>query len=106
TNHTSTRWGNYIFGVAQADSPLEFNHGNKYPYPVVESNQIDLEDTFVDLLKYSPENADIFRYTLDQPGQNWNKTDFDAFNWKKGRAGFGSGVVKNSTTRKVKTLWK
>jgi GH43 family beta-xylosidase len=49
-NHTSTRWGNYALGVAEASSPLGFNHGNKYPHPVVKSNQIDLEENFVDLL--------------------------------------------------------
>lgn len=34
-NHTSTEWGNYQLGVAEADSPLGFQNGNKYSYPVV-----------------------------------------------------------------------
>ena len=34
-NHTSTEWGNYQLGVAEADSPLSFQNGNKYSYPVV-----------------------------------------------------------------------
>lgn len=106
TNHTSTNWGNYALGVAEADSPLGFNHGNKYPYPVVKSNQIDMEDMFVDLLKYGTEGADNFLYTLEQPGNGWNKLNFDASSWQNGKAGFGSTVVKNSTTRNVKTIWK
>jgi GH43 family beta-xylosidase len=27
-NHTSTEWGNYQLGVAEADSPLGFQNGN------------------------------------------------------------------------------
>jgi GH43 family beta-xylosidase len=50
TNHTSTQWGNYMLGVAEASSPLGFNHGNKYPYPVVQSNQIAMEEKYVNLL--------------------------------------------------------
>lgn len=48
-NHTSTEWGNYQLGVAEADSPLSFQNGNKYSYPVVNSNQILLEENYVDL---------------------------------------------------------
>jgi GH43 family beta-xylosidase len=62
TNHTSTRWGNYALGVAEAASPLGFNHGNKYPHPVVKSNQIDLEENFIDLL--SVQNQDTLHKTF------------------------------------------
>ena len=104
-NHTSTRWGNYALGVAQADSPLAFNHGNKYPYPVVKSNQIALEETYVDVLKYSSAARDTLLYTINRPEENWNKEGFDASAWQRGTLGLGSTVVENSTTRRVKTLW-
>lgn len=106
TNHTSTRWGNYALGVAEASSPLDFNHGNKYSYPIVKSNQIDMEDRFVDLLKYSAIAPGTFFFTEDKPGNKWKEINFDASDWEKGKAGFGSSVVKNSTTRKVKSNWK
>lgn len=107
SNHTSPSWGNYALGVAEADSPLAFNHGNKYPYPVVKSNQIDMEDSFVDLLKYTAKEPGVFLYTLDQPAsESWNKLKFDASAWQKGKAGFGSTVIKGSTTRKVATPWQ
>ncbi|MDQ2656956.1 MAG: family 43 glycosylhydrolase [Bacteroidota bacterium] len=106
TNHTSTRWGNYMLGVAEADSPLGFNHGTKYSSPVVQSNQIELDDRFVDLLKYAEISRDTFLYSTNAPARNWNTLDFDASRWQKGKAGFGSTPVKNSTTRKVKTLWQ
>lgn len=51
-NHTSTEWGNYQLGVSVADSPLGFQNGSKYSYPVVKSNQIDLEDNNLDVLRY------------------------------------------------------
>ena len=47
-NHTSTEWGNYQLGVAEADSPLSFQNGNKYSYPVVNSNQILLEENYLE----------------------------------------------------------
>lgn len=106
TNHTSTRWGNYTLGVAEADSPLGFNHGTKYSAPVVQSNQIDLQERFVDLLKYTGPEPDTFRYTEDVPDKQWNTLDFDDSHWQKGKPGFGSTAVKNSTTRKTKTLWQ
>jgi len=103
-NHTSTRWGNYALGVSEASGPLEFNNGNKYAYPVVKSNQLDLEDTFADLLKY--QDKGIFSYTLDTPASNWYQPGFDASSWKKGKPGFGFPVTENSTVKKVKTIWR
>lgn len=104
-NHTSTSWGNYMLGVAEAASPLAFNHGNKYPYPVVKSNQADLEDTYVDLLKYGGSKPGMFHYTLEQPPAAWVSPEFGAADWQQGRGGFGSSVVKNSTTRAIGTSW-
>lgn len=105
-NHTSPNWGNYALGVAEADSPLGFNHGNKYSHPVVKSNQIDLEERFADVLKYAAREGDTFSYTVNQPDKNWYRENFDASGWQKGKAGFGSAVVKNSTSRKVRTMWE
>lgn len=99
-NHTSTAWGNYMLGVAEADSPMGFGHGGKYPGPVVFSNQYAVEDEFVDLLK-GPD----FRYTTVTPGENWNRADFDASSWEKGKPGFGSSVIQNSTARNILTTW-
>lgn len=105
TNHTATTYGNYALGVAEAGSPLDFNHGNKYPYPVVKSNQIDLEDRFVDLLRFSPKEPGLFRYTTEQPPDNWHTQIFDDTKWLQGKSGFGSPVLRNSTTRSVRTNW-
>lgn len=104
TNHTSTEWGNYALGVAEAASPLEFNHGNKYPYPVVQSNQWELDEKYVDLLKYQ-DNGD-YLYVTEKPDEKWKDQSFNAANWQKGKAGFGNVVIQNSTTRKVQTLWQ
>jgi beta-xylosidase len=105
-NHTSPAWGNYMLGVAEADSPLGFNHGNKYSYPLVESNQSDMEDTYVDLLKYTEKEPGMFYFTFDDPGNNWLVSVKNSTGWNKGKGGFGSSVIKNSTTRKVGTIWK
>ena len=105
-NHTAPAWGNYALGVAEASAPLEFNNGNKYPYPVVKSNQIDLEELHADVLKYLGNGSDSFQYSLRQPNQNWNKADFVEQGWLTGKAGFGSEIIEHSTARKVKTVWK
>ena len=104
-NHTSPNWGNYALGVAVADSPLGFNHGNKYPYPLVESNQIAVEASYVDLLKYGGKETGAFQYTFTQPGENWTNISFDDTNWLTGKSGFGSTIIKNSTSRKIGTMW-
>jgi GH43 family beta-xylosidase len=103
-NHTSTQWGNYMLGVAEADSPLNFNHGNKYPHPVVKSNQIELEETYADLLKYQDNGT--FYYSFAPTSDEWYKPGQDVSGWKKGKSGFGFPVTENSTTRKVKTTWQ
>lgn len=105
-NHTSVLWGNYALGVAVADDPLGFNHGNKYPFPVVESNQVYLEDHFVDILKYSGKHPGLFYYTYNKPSGNWMQLAFDENTWQQGKAGFGSDPVENSAVRKVNTPWK
>ena len=72
-NHTSTEWGNYQLGVAEADSPLSFQNGNKYSYPVVNSNQILLEENYVDLLRYGITYEPLFDVTESYSGRiDWN----------------------------------
>ena len=111
TNHTSTQWGNYMLGIAEASSPLGFNHGNKYPYPVVQSNQVALEENYVDLLgsQYNGEFYYSFETETDDgpPVENDRHLAEDKIAlWRKGKAGFGFPVTENSTTRKVGTVWK
>ena len=88
-NHTGGEWGNYQLGVAQAQSPMGFNNGNKYPHPVVVSNQKELEDNYVDLLRYSTGTyAPLFSYTVNPPADGWAAPDFNDRNWAKGSGGF------------------
>ena len=51
-NHTSTEWAIVSWELLEADSPLGFQNGNKYSYPVVGCNQTQLEEKQVDLLRY------------------------------------------------------
>ncbi|MCU7551852.1 family 43 glycosylhydrolase [Chitinophagaceae bacterium LB-8] len=104
-NHTSPSWGNYSLGVAEAESPLAFNHGNKYSYPLVESNQFDMEDSLVDVLKYTGKEPGVFDFTFDDPGNNGFLPVHNSTTWKKGKGGFASSVIRNSYTRKVGTIW-
>ena len=103
-NHTSTRWGNYALGVAEAAGPLDFNSGNKYPHPVVQSNQIALEETYVDLLKY--QDNGLFYYSQEPAAPDWYQPGYDASAWRKGKPGFGFPVTENATIKNVKTTWR
>ncbi len=104
-NHTGTQWGNYQLGVAEADSPLAFNHGNKYSHPVVLSNQMVLEDEYADLLRYGKGYDPLFVYALESPQGNWKSPGYDDSSWKKGQAGFASNKVEGSTVRYSGTEW-
>ena len=71
-NHTAAEYGNYRLGVCEADSPMGFNPGGKYPWPVVSPQTELLENTFTDLMRYGSKgynaidlNADTIRFTVD-----------------------------------------
>jgi len=51
-NHTAPEYGNYHLGVCEAPSPLAFNPGGKYPYPVVGPNTERVQEQYTDLLRY------------------------------------------------------
>lgn len=104
-NHTATEWGNYQLGVAEADSPLSFQNGNKYSNPVVGCNQTQLEEKYVDVLRYDGTYQPLFDYTQTRPAEGWMKAHYDASGWTKGETGFSSREVKGSTTRRLGTLW-
>ncbi len=105
-NHTAGEWGNYQLGVAQAQSPMGFNNGNKYPHPVVLSNQKELEDNYVDLLRYSTGTYNpMFSYTTNPPAEGWRAPDFNDKNWAKGSGGFAPRAEKGTTTYRRGTNW-
>ncbi|WP_106830203.1 family 43 glycosylhydrolase [Parabacteroides pacaensis] len=104
-NHTGPEWGNYQLGIAEAGSPLSFNNGNKYAYPVLLSNQTGLEETYVDLLRYGPDYHPLFSYTVDTPAGNWKEISYNDTGWKKGKGGFIAREIKGSTSRRTGTLW-
>lgn len=106
-NHTGHTWGNYQLGVAQADSPLGFNNGNKYSYPVVGSNQTPLEEKYVDILRYTDKNyTPLFSYSENKPTNNWYDITYDDSGWKKGEGGFASKEIDGSTARHCGTIWQ
>lgn len=105
-NHTGTDWGNYQLGVAEADSPMAFNNGTKYPYPLLGSNQTALQERSADLLLFSGEDHDpLFRYTVAVPGDGWRSAGFDDSGWSRGRGAFASQRVTGSTVRRQGTVW-
>lgn len=104
-NHTSTAWGNYKLGVAEAASPLSFQSGGKYGHPVLESNQTQLEEDYVDLLRYGDTCNPLFAYTESRPEKNWKALSYDDSGWEKGEAGFSSCRTDGASFRRMGTRW-
>jgi hypothetical protein len=50
----------------------------------------------------SQKTAQVWRYTLEDPGKDWFKPDFDASGWKEGKGGFGT---KGTPGAVVRTVW-
>ena len=48
------------------------------------------------------EEASVWKYTTEQPVDNWNKSDFDDSGWQEGESGFGTKETPNTT---VRTEW-
>lgn len=104
-NHTGTDWGNYQLGVAEADSPILFNNGNKYPHPLLQSNQTAIEEEYVDILSFYDEKYNpAFSYMTDFPPADWKKKSY-VNTWEKGKTGFASRKIERSTVRKYGTEW-
>lgn len=102
-NHTSTEWGNYQLGVAEADSPISFQNGNKYSAPVVTNNQFVLEQNYVDLLRYTGDKQ--FHYTTVTPIGDWQQLNYNDKNWMQGKPSFVQTKIQESYTRHFGTLW-
>ncbi|WP_316767185.1 family 43 glycosylhydrolase [Pedobacter frigiditerrae] len=102
-NHVGSAYGNYALGVAEADHPLGFNSGNKYPKPVVQSNLNDagLRHVFA----HSLANFSNWKYTVTEPGKNWMFSEFPEATWGTGDKGFGSQAVKGSSLLNPQTVW-
>ena len=73
-NHTAAEYGNYRLGVCEADTPLGFNPGGKYAYPVVSPQTELMEDSYIDLIRFGGKgyNAvdlekDTIHFTVSRP---------------------------------------
>jgi hypothetical protein len=51
----------------------------------------------------SREQGQAWRYTISQPGNNWQQKDFDDSGWQKDQAGFGT---KGTPGAVIRTEWK
>ncbi|MDR0328572.1 MAG: hypothetical protein LBI05_09790, partial [Planctomycetaceae bacterium] len=58
--------------------------------------------TYKTVIPTAQEKASEWSYTTDNPGNGWEKADFDAASWKKGPSGFGTARTPNTT---VRTEW-
>jgi hypothetical protein len=106
-NHTAGEWGNYMLGVAQADTPVGFNNANKYSHPVVMSNQTAVDDNYVNVLKYqgTAYNSKFAYTTADALPDNWYSPEFNDSDWAYGTPGFAAQHINGSHTYRQGTPW-
>jgi GH43 family beta-xylosidase len=104
-NHSANSYGNYALGVAEADDPLGFNSGNKYPQPVVQQNLTDNPDELKYFFTSSLEAFTNWKYITDKPSDKWMDPTFTDAGWKSGEKGFVSQAVKGSTVIRKQTEW-
>lgn len=107
-NHTGGEWGNYQLGVARSTSPMGFNNANKYPHPVVLSNQTEVNDRYPDLLRYSGQTyTPMFAYDTSayDGDESWTAPDYDDSGWLRGIGGFAPTAPKGTSTYRRGTLW-
>jgi hypothetical protein len=58
-----------------------------------------------DLVPTAQEEPVTWRYTTQQPGDDWQKPDFDDSTWRSGEAPFGQGVMGVRTSWTTSDLW-
>jgi len=63
--------------------------------------------TFKTVIPTAREKASEWSYTTENPGNGWEKADFDASAWKKGPSGFGQGApnMSNRTEWNTSDIW-
>ena len=106
-NHTTVRNGHYAIGCAISDTPLGFNESAKYRYPVVERNELALDDTCEHLLQTGARGGPAWRYTTECPPSNWAQPDFAVpASWQTGKGGFGWPIRPESQVHNVRTPWR
>ncbi|MDB5158908.1 MAG: beta-xylosidase [Mucilaginibacter sp.] len=104
-NHSANQYGNYALGVAEADDPLGFNSGNKYPQPVVQQNLTDNPDEMRYYFTSSLESFTNWHYIFDKPADDWMKPGFADADWKSGEKGFAKEAITGSTVTRRQTVW-
>jgi hypothetical protein len=77
---------------------------------VAAANQGDFSrvPTLRTVVPSSQKTAQVWRYTLDDPGKDWYRPDFDASAWKEGKGGFGTKGTPGAvigTEWSTKQIW-
>lgn len=102
------RGGLAIFGEKLGRYPtdpavkLTFSHELNLPDSFQSNKPVTVNKLPYDwkaLIPTGRQKSTAWRYTEDNPGENWITKDFDDSAWKKGSSGFGTRRVKGLSTR-------
>jgi hypothetical protein len=105
-NGTWIENGHYAIGCAEADSPLGFGEGSRYPGPVLESNEHALDARGRILVQRGYLGGGEWDYTSQQPGEGWDRPGFEPGpGWQRGLGGFGFPNRPQSRVNWVGTEW-
>ncbi len=68
------------------------------------NNRLQLPPPTLEMLvPTAREAASLWRWTIEQPAENWEKTEFDDSAWNEGEGGFGAKETPNTA---VRTDWR
>lgn len=95
-NNMAPRTGLYETGVAQADNYNAFNNSTKYPGKLIARNLERMILKYDVILPTAEHGWQTYRYTFTEPGENWNKVEYLASNWKTGKGGFGYPLTERN----------
>jgi len=105
-NPTDPAIGTYSIGCAVADSPLGFSEANKYGWPILARNELEVQRKAEVLIYPGAWGGPEWRYTTTRPPAAWMQPDFAGDkDWQTGRMGFGEPVRPFSTYWTVHTPW-
>jgi hypothetical protein len=86
--------------VLKTSSPIDLKAARATSRPVVAVASVEA-------IKVAARGGETWKYTFADPGQGWEKPDFDETQWKEGLSGFGHdpGSLPYQQAKGIRTEW-
>jgi hypothetical protein len=76
------------------------------PAKIARANRFELRlPRYVPVVPTSEASPQMWRFTIESPGKEWNQTSFDDFAWTEKRGGFGNVTDRAGTVWTTQEIW-